>query len=164
MESELGRGTTFTIDLPQVLVEAPAKPEAPARNPVGGSETILVVEDDEAVRVWVARCLREMEYTVVEAGDGESALRMVAETPAIDLVVSDVVMPGLDGAKLRARLAEARPGLPIVLMSGFARDELIRQGRLDAGTTLMHKPFDPAALAVEVRRALDRAREEARPG
>ncbi|MEO7987056.1 MAG: chemotaxis protein CheB [Gemmatimonadales bacterium] len=163
VESELGRGTTFTIDLPQVLVEAPVKPAAPTRNSVGGSETILVVEDEEAVRVWVSRCLREMGYTVVEAGDAASALRMVAEAPAIDLVVSDVVMPGLDAAKLRARLVEARPELPVVLMSGFAREELIRQGRLDAGTTLMHKPFDPAALAVEVRQALDGARGAARP-
>lgn len=158
VESQLGRGTTFTIDLPRLVTEAAPMP-VPVPDPAtGGTETLLIVEDEEGIRTWLARTLRELGYTVVEASDGAEALRLVVEERRpIDLVLSDIVIPGLEGAQLRTRLAEARPGLPVLLISGFAREELVRQGRLDGDTVLLRKPFDPAALASEVRKALHAA-------
>ena len=143
---------------------APAKPPAAPRSEEGGSETILVVDDEEAVRVWVALSLRDLGYSVVEAGDATEALRLVGKAdPPIDLVLSDIVMPEFDGAKLRARLAKAHPDIPVLLTSGFALEELVRQGRLERGTVLLHKPFDPGQLASAVRNALDAAPLHDRP-
>ncbi len=158
VESQPGRGTTFTIDLPRLETEAEPMPVAVSDPAKGGTETLLVVEDEEGVRTWLARTLRELGYTVVEASDGVEALRLVVEARRpFDLVLSDIVIPGLDGAQLRTRLAEVHPGLPVLLVSGFALEELVRQGRLDSETVLLRKPFDPATVASEVRKALDAA-------
>jgi two-component system, chemotaxis family, CheB/CheR fusion protein len=159
VESEPGEGTTFTIDLPQVHAEPPVKPAPATGAAPGGTETILVVDDEEAVRAWICRSLRGLGYAVVEAGDAAEALLLAGEKQRpLDLVLSDVVMPGLDGVKLRARLAEMRPELPVLFMSGFVLEELVRQGRLDRESILLQKPFDLAALASEVRKALDSGR------
>ena len=156
VESEPGRGATFTIDLPQVQAQAARKQAEPPGVAVGGCETVLVVEDEEGVQEWLSRCLQSLGYTVVPAANATEALRLLGgEGVPIDRVISDVVMPGIDGGKLRALVHESRPGLPVILMSGFAVEELVRQGRVEEGTPILHKPYEPATLASEVRRALD---------
>lgn len=103
----------------------------------------------------MTRCLRELGYTVLEAGNVTEALRPAGDDRRPpELVVSDVIMPGLDGVRLRALLAEAHPHLPVLFMSGIAPEELVRQGRVEAGSPILRKPSDPAALAAEVRRSL----------
>jgi two-component system cell cycle sensor histidine kinase/response regulator CckA len=156
VESTPGEGTTFTIDLPQVVVDLPVVQVAEPAVMTRGTETILVVDDEDVVRTWVSRCLRGLGYRVVEASEAGEALRLIAEEERpIELVVSDMVMPGMDGGQLRNRLVELRPGLPVLIMSGFAREELVRQGRLDAQAFLLPKPFGPEALASKVRELLD---------
>jgi CheY-like chemotaxis protein len=156
VESALGRGTTLTIDLPQMVTSVPpAMASAAPSAAVGGSETILVVDDQVMVRMWVARSLRELGYSTVEAKDGFEALDKLADGRVVNLVVSDVTMPGMDGPALRTRLAELRPDLPVIFMSGFAKDDLVHRGAIDAGTPLLHKPFTQVALGVSVREALN---------
>ncbi|MEO8295283.1 MAG: chemotaxis protein CheB [Gemmatimonadota bacterium] len=156
VDSEIGKGTTFTIDLPQVTALAPppktvAEPTATVR----GTGTILVVDDQEMVRAWVTRTLREIGYSTIEANDGHEVLRLLAEgTSEVDMVISDVSMPGMDGAELSKRLAELRPDLPMLFMSGFAEEDLVHRGKVVAGTTILLKPFSAAALGEKVREAL----------
>ncbi len=158
VESEVGRGATFTIDLPEIAVAIPAKaPLAPTVAP-RGSETILVVEDDEVVREWLARSLRELGYTVLQAGEGAEALRLIeGEGSAAALVVSDVMMPGMGGVELRDRLADVRPGLPVLLISAYAFDELLARGIVDRATLVLPKPFEIAVVAIKIRNLLDAA-------
>jgi two-component system CheB/CheR fusion protein len=159
VESTIGRGTTFTIDFPQVVAPSlPAMASAEPSSVQGGSETIMVVDDQELVRSWVARSLRELGYSTVEATDGFHALSLIAEGKTVNLVVSDVSMPGMDGSQLRNHLAELCPEVPILFMSGFALDDLVHRGRLEAGTHLMHKPFTADALAAKVREAIGAAK------
>ena len=155
VESALGKGTSFIIDFPQVVAVAPpAMAPATPTAPRGGGETILVVDDQEMVRVLTMRSLLELGYATLEAKDGFEALTLIAENPAISLVLSDVSMPEMDGRELRTRLAKVRPELPLVYMSGFARDDLVDRGRIDAGMPLLHKPFTSAALATTMKEAL----------
>ena len=156
VESEPGRGTTFTIDLPAVVASAPPKAAAQPKVAPGGSETIVVVDDEELVRKWACRLLCGLGYNALEANDGGEALRLIAaaETP-VALVLSDVIMPGMSGVELRNRLAEIRPRLPVLLMSGFAADALVRRGVADAATFVLQKPVEAADLASKIREVLD---------
>jgi two-component system cell cycle sensor histidine kinase/response regulator CckA len=156
VESEPGQGTTFTLDFPQVIGTSAPKTTRPwSETPTTGSGIILVVEDEDTVRTWVARLLGELGYTVLEATNGAEALqRVVAPTAAVQLVLSDVVMPEMSGAELRARLAALRPDLPVLLMSGFAADELVRQGLVARGTAVLQKPFAGVELAHRIRESL----------
>jgi two-component system, cell cycle sensor histidine kinase and response regulator CckA len=155
--SEPGQGTTFKIYLP--LAGTRVSPTPPARRPAelrGGSETILVVEDEDVVRALACRGLREQGYTVLEAKHGLEALERVERDPAtIDLVISDVVMPELSGRELGTRLAVLRPGLPILYMSGYTGDDVIQRGLLEPGVPFQQKPFTPEGLARKVREMLD---------
>jgi two-component system, cell cycle sensor histidine kinase and response regulator CckA len=155
--SEPGQGTTFKIYLP--LAGTRTTPVPPERRPVelrGGNETILVVEDEEVVRTLACRGLREQGYTVLEAKHGLEALAQVEQNhQAIDLVISDVVMPELSGRELGARLAVLRPELPILYMSGYTGDDVIQRGLLEPGVPFQQKPFTPEALARKVREMLD---------
>jgi two-component system cell cycle sensor histidine kinase/response regulator CckA len=155
--SEPGQGTTFKIYLP--LAGTRTTPVPPERRPVelrGGNETILVVEDEEVVRRLACRGLREQGYTVLEAKHGLEALAQVEQNhQAIDLVISDVVMPELSGRELGARLAVLRPELPILYMSGYTGDDVIQRGLLEPGVPFQQKPFTPEALARKVREMLD---------
>jgi signal transduction histidine kinase len=156
--SEPGRGTTFKIYLPltgtRVTPTAPIRPENELR---GGSETILVVEDEDLVRALACRGLREQGYTVLEARHGLEALDLVEQdgTP-IDLVISDVVMPELSGRELGTRLAVLRPELPVLYMSGYTGEDVIQRGLLEPGVPFQQKPFTPEGLARKVREMLDR--------
>ncbi len=154
--SEPGEGTVFKVYLPQVAApsEAPAVEEP--RQPARGTETILVVEDEEVVRDLACRVLREFGYTVLEARNGAEALRLVTgEGQNVRMVVSDVVMPGMGGRELGARLGLLRPDLPILFMSGYTGDDVVERGLLAPGSPLESKPFTPTRLAWKVREMLD---------
>jgi two-component system CheB/CheR fusion protein len=155
VESELGHGTTFTIDLPQVIAGPPAKPAVPNAAPAGGDETILVVDDEEAVRNWVSRSLREKGYRVLEARNAEDALRLAGAEPDIGLIVSDAMMPGAGSGELRKLLMNGNSGRGFLFVSGSGREELILLGCVRREDAYMQKPFTGAALAERVRALLD---------
>jgi PAS domain S-box-containing protein len=155
--SEPGLGSTFKVYLPALLAEAADPPpvQRPA-SPRGGSETVLVVEDEDVVRAMACRGLREHGYTVLEARNGAEALAVVQEnTAAIDLVVSDVVMPLVGGRELAARLAVLDPALPVLYMSGYTGEDVVQRGLMDPGAPFAQKPFSPDGLARTVRELLD---------
>ena len=156
--SELGCGTTFKVYLP--LVEAAATVDVPAPAPEAaprGSETVLLVEDEPALRAVARRVLQRQGYTVLEAADGDAALALVATHQGpLDLLVTDVVMPGLSGRDLADRLTAARPDLRVLFVSGYSGEALAHHGILDPDLAYLEKPFNPDALAIKVREVLDR--------
>lgn len=155
--SEPGRGTTVKVYLPRVgaAVEA-VTPIADPPALRGGDETVLLVEDATPVRMLARRSLEARGYRVLDAADGPSALR-TASTHAggIDLLVTDVVMPGMSGRELAERLAPARPMMKVLYTSGYTDDAMVLQGVLTAGVAFLQKPFVPDALARKVREVLD---------
>jgi PAS domain S-box-containing protein len=161
--SELGRGTTFKIYLPRV--EEALKPieRSSARHGVGrGSETVLIVEDEGAVRSLVRGVLEENGYTVLEAGGGEEALVISARHAGrIDLILTDVVMPHMSGRELAERLASLRPEAKVLYMSGYTDDAIVRHGALAVGTAYLQKPFTPSALVCKIREVLDTVKKHA---
>ena len=162
VDSEPGRGATFTIDLPWVdEAVQPAEPGRTVRGEASGTETILVVEDEPAVRNIARESLRVRGYTVLEAPDGDAALLLAAGGEggrAIDLLLTDVVMPGLSGRALAERLVAQRPGLRVLYMSGYTDDAIGLHGVLEPGLHYLQKPFAPDVLARKVRDVLDGAR------
>ena len=157
VQSTLGGGSTFNVLLPC----APADPAvavaegAPAAH-IEGSETLLLVEDEDAVRFVTARLLRQLGYSVIEAaGPGEALAIPTASLSSLALVIIDVVMPLMNGDRLSHRLAERRPGLRTLFISGFAPDGSLRQRLLDPGTGFLVKPFSREQLGAAVRRAID---------
>lgn len=158
-----GEGSSFTILLPRIEERAAAR-EDPAVSPrrLGGSETILLVEDEEAVRTLVRRILEGSGYTVLEAPDGETAVRLAGlYAGPIDLLLTDVVMPRMRGTELASHVTAARPGTPVVFMSGYAH-EAVSDGGLPEGCTFLAKPFGTDELTQAVREVLD-ARATLRP-
>jgi two-component system, cell cycle sensor histidine kinase and response regulator CckA len=152
VQSETGRGTTFTIELPRTTATATAE-RATVRDEDPGSETILLVEDEDAVRNLSKRILVGNGYVVLDAPDGARALWLAREYRAnIDILVTDVVMPGMTGPEVADALASERPGMRILLMSGYSELPLE-----DAGVAFLQKPFRPRELARKVREVLDRA-------
>jgi PAS domain S-box-containing protein len=158
VRSAVGRGTTFDIILPQVMATVPAKAELPIGAALPrGTETVLIVEDEDAVRHIVRRVLEGQGYGIVEARDGHDALRICAARPdAIDLVLSDVIMPGMGGRELARALGATRPTLPILFMSGYNDDGDLAVTAGELGTGVLAKPFTSETLARQVREALDR--------
>jgi len=156
--SEEGRGTTVKIYLPRVEEEAQSlRAEPSATLEERGSETILVVEDNEMVRRLARRLLEGAGYTVLEASDGRAALALVSQAgPRPDLVLTDVVMPSMGGLQLAEALEEIQPGMRLLFMSGFTENGTIHRGILDPGDNLLHKPFTRHDLLRRVRQALDR--------
>jgi PAS domain S-box-containing protein len=156
--SEVGHGTTFKIHLPSVEETAGTLPEEEGRieeEPESGSETILVVDDDDTIRVMVCRVLVEKGYTVLSASDPREAIQIHRKHPRqIDLLLTDVVMPHMSGRDLAAELARQRPHIKVLYMSGYTKDAMIHQGLLSQGTSLLWKPFEPLLLLREVRRTL----------
>jgi CheY-like chemotaxis protein len=155
--SEPGYGTSFKIYLPRVddVAGAAASPVPMAVTPTG-SETILLVEDEEAVRAYAARILSEQGYIVLEAPGGAAALALVAAHPGpIDLLVTDVVMPGLQGHQLGKQLSDIRPGLRVLYVSGFTESSVVDQGVVGEGIAFLPKPYTVDALGRAVRLALD---------
>jgi PAS domain S-box-containing protein len=155
VHSEPGRGTSFRIYLPIADGEtaAPAAPPIPDHL-LRGAETIAIVEDHAPVRDLVRHALEHLGYAVITAADAHEALALLRSAPAVDLVLIDLVMPRLNGIELWERLRIERPGLKVLLMSGYAA-ETVLDGRLPAGVPFLPKPFTLATIAAHVRRALD---------
>jgi PAS domain S-box-containing protein len=158
--SEPDQGTVFRIYLPRVEESGiPAAWGTADSPPRGAGETILVVEDEELVRDFACRFLRNEGYLTRESGDGLEALVLLRMEPdAVDLVLTDAVMPRMGGRELADHLGRLRPGLPVLFMSGYTNDEIIRRGLLTPGAPFLQKPFSPEALATKVREVLDAAR------
>ena len=157
--TEPGHGTTFRIYLPEATgapeQEAERAPAAGAAS-AGGSETVLVVEDDDAVRPLVRIALQRAGYRVIEACNPKDAVRVATDFGGpIDLLLSDVIMPESDGPALHGLLRASHPDLRVLYMSGYADDTIVRQGILVEGTPFIQKPFSPRSLASKVREVLD---------
>ncbi len=153
--SEPGTGTTFKIYLP-CLDEHCAPRPTPGDTPITGTETILLVEDEETVRVIAQRILVRLGYTVLTAVDGADAERQFLADPArIHLLLTDVVMPGINGRELYHRLITTAPALKVLYMSGYTPNAIVHHGILDAGISLLSKPFTADSLGRKVRDVLD---------
>jgi signal transduction histidine kinase len=156
--SELGHGTTFKVYFPRLAKEAEVVMTTAEYRAVTprGTETLLLAEDDEALRALGARVLTALGYNVLVARTGADALRIVAEHKGpIDLVATDVVMPEMNGSELVIKVLEARPGIRVLFMSGYTDDEVMRRGVIDGQTAFLQKPFTPDLLAYKVREVLD---------
>lgn len=155
--SEPGHGTTFKVYLPLVAAVESAVETAVRNVPSEhAAVTILLVEDDETVRQFAHRALAAAGHTVLEAADGEEALRVSLRHPGvIHLLITDVVMPGMSGRVLAERLAAERPDLKVLYVSGYAENAIVHNGILDAGTAFLHKPLTADVLLRKVREVLD---------
>jgi len=154
--SEVGRGSSFKVYLPRIVdpIEDPeVLPSSPAVP--SGTETIMVVEDDPQIRDVVVRILSGLGYRVHAAADGDEAIALLVQLGAVDLLVTDLVMPRLSGRELAVRLRWGQPGLKVLYMSGFPADAAMRRGELDRGAELIQKPFTLEGLARRVRDVLD---------
>ena len=155
VDSAPEQGTTFTIWFPEVEAatdEMPVPPDVPLR----GTERIMVVEDEAAVRALAVRVLSEAGYTVLPAPSGRAALDLLAAGETVDAVLTDVVMPDMGGGELAERLRELAPTLPILYMSGYTGTDVLRRGFDERGVPFLQKPFSPASLTAGIRHLLDR--------
>jgi two-component system, cell cycle sensor histidine kinase and response regulator CckA len=156
--SEPGRGATFKVYLP--IAEQDAKPLDAVTDVYpslqGGAETILLVEDDDTVRDLTGEILRGYGYTVLEANDGNEALKMCSgHEGTVHILVTDVVMPGINGRELAQKMESLRPAMKVLYISGYTDNAIVHHGVLDAGTAFLQKPFTPEALARKVREVID---------
>jgi CheY-like chemotaxis protein len=152
--SEVGEGATVKIYLPMRSGGAEEKADAPPVDVLRaqGSETILLVEDDAALRTYATQILEELGYRVLKAENGAAALAVLDGDPRIDLLLTDVVMPGgVNGQQLADLATQRRPGLKVLFMTGYAPNAIVRHGRLDAKVHLIGKPFSFEELAAKVR-------------
>jgi two-component system cell cycle sensor histidine kinase/response regulator CckA len=157
VNSEVGRGTSFMVYLPRAHHAAPvvaAPPPVDHRR--AGGQTVLVVEDAEGLRELTKRLLERQGYTVLPAANADEALQLFDEHTSIDLLLTDVVMPGASGPELVKQLVERRPTLKVIYMSGYTDDAIGHHGVLDAGIVFLHKPFSSASLGQKIREVLDR--------
>ena len=156
VSSAPGAGTTFRIHLPRVDAPVDAsRVVPPVTAPAAGTETILVAEDEQMVRVLIRKVLEHAGYTVLLGDGGAEALQLAERhSGPIHMLVTDVVMPGMNGPELARRLLERRPETKVLFLSGYAEDAVERHGVLAPGTAFMQKPFSPSALAHRVREVL----------
>jgi len=159
VDSEPGKGTTFTMYFPvaghELIADAPAAPEP---HVLHGTETILLVEDDERLRVLACTILRKYGYNVLVAEGGSEALHLCEEHEApIDLLLTDVVMPRMNGRQVAERVSALRPGIKVLYMSGYADDAIVRRAAQEDSIAFVQKPITPETLAGKVREALSRA-------
>lgn len=154
--SEAGVGTTIKLYLPRrdgdetgILLDVQPGSDR------GRGETILIVEDDDGVRQYAAEILRDLNYQIIEAKDSASALRLLDAKKDFDLLLTDVVLPGKNGRELADEVERQRPGMKIIFMTGYSRNAIVHQGRLDRGTELLQKPLTERALARKIRQVLD---------
>jgi PAS domain S-box-containing protein len=154
--SEVGQGTSFKIYLPQVTEAAGRDRPRPTVVSRSGTETILLAEDNAGLRKLAMRVLEPAGYTVLGAATAEEALRLLERHEgSVHLLLSDVVMPGMSGRQLAEHLAQTRPGLKVLYMSGYTSDTIVRHGVLEAQVPFLNKPFSAAALLQKVREVLD---------
>ncbi len=158
--SEVGEGTTIKIYLRRahVMPSAVRENELPVVGSLG-SETILVVEDEPDVRSYLVETLRDLNYRVREAPDGAAALALFESEPfRIDLLLTDIVMPGMNGRQLADALHRCQSELKVLFITGYSRNAIVHQGRLDAGVSLLQKPLTRVMLAAKIREILDKHR------
>lgn len=168
--SEVAHGTTVKIYLPRLL-QAQQLKAAPAALPRDASptprasagETVLLVEDNAEVREYAKSVLEELGYGIVEAADAEQALKVLQDSPRIDLLFTDVVLPGATGRELSGKALELRSGLPVLFTTGYTRNAIFHQGRLDPGVHLLNKPYTQRDLAQKIREVLDSRVSRAEP-
>lgn len=155
--SELGHGTTVKIYLPRQVGDSASVPQNKAGNsPIPeGSEKILVVEDDDRVRMFSVEALQELGYKPFAAANGPQALELLTADPDIALIFTDVVMPEMTGRQLVDRALEVRPGLKVLYTTGYTRNAIVHNGVLDSGTQFLQKPYSIQQLARKVRAVLD---------
>jgi two-component system, cell cycle sensor histidine kinase and response regulator CckA len=159
VESSTGHGTTFRIFLPKARVEAAAPRVPDTEEVLRGTETVLLVEDEEAVREVATRQLEALGYRVFACANAREALAVAAGHPgALDLLFTDVVMPGMNGRELATRLSETRRDLRVLYTTGYGEDVIARHGVLEEGVLLLEKPYSLPDLARQVRRALTASR------
>jgi len=155
VQSEMGRGTTFHIYLPLTDGKTEPNPVPIPDTACGGHETILLVEDEESVRQLVRDTLTAKGYNVIEGANGESGIAAAgAHTGKIDLVITDVVMPGMGGREMVKKLAASRPGAKVLYLSGYTEDAIISDGSIEKGTAFLQKPFTLQNLTRKVREVL----------
>ena len=155
--SEVGKGTSFTTYFPRADAEGVVAGAPPiVDRPLAGTETVLVVEDLEGLRELAKRLLQRQGYAVLAAANAEEALRLFEQHASIDVLLTDVVMPGATGPELTRQLVAQRPELKVIYMSGFTEDAIVHQGVLDPGTAFLHKPFTSETLGRKIREVLDR--------
>jgi signal transduction histidine kinase/ActR/RegA family two-component response regulator len=155
VRSEPQHGTSFEVYLPQVAADVAEQEQQPQRPALHGSETVLLVEDDEMVRKVARAVLERHGYHVLEAHSGGDALVICEQNPDVDLLLTDIVMPRMSGAQLATRLTQARPDLKVLFMSGYTDDTVLLHGVLHAQVAFLQKPFTPQALLTRVRETLD---------
>ena len=155
--SHPGQGSAFQIYLPRAEeTEALSPTDAPAPRHIGGSETILLVEDAEDVRDLARDILGLMGYNLMTASNPVEALQVSQDhSGVIHLLLTDVIMPGMSGRQLADRLVADRPGLKVLFMSGYTDNAIVHHGVLDPGTAFVQKPFTPGSLSRKVREVLD---------
>jgi CheY-like chemotaxis protein len=157
VSSEVGRGATFRIYLPRAAEATPAAqlPSESLERPTG-TETILLAEDEEAVRRLASRILQLSGYTVLEARNGVEAVAVAREHQSpIHILVTDLVMPRMSGRQLATLMTQARPGLRVLLMSGYTEQAVLRPDVLEPRVAFLQKPFTPTELVRKVREVLD---------
>ena len=156
--SEVGQGSTFKVYFPRFVAKGEYRPPAQTSREIPrGSEAVLLVEDDSNLRELVARVLRDLGYTVYAAGGGVEALTIARDCEtSIDAVITDVVMPGMNGREVVEKLVEARPRIGFLFMSGYTDDDVLRRGVLHGDTAFLQKPFTPDQLARKIRGVIDR--------
>jgi CheY-like chemotaxis protein len=155
--SEIGKGTTMCLYFPRHIGEADGESVA-AIEPVerGFGETVLVVDDDTTVRLLIAEVLGENHYALLEAGDGVSALRVLESRQRIDLMVTDVGLPGgMNGRQLADAARQLRPELRILFITGYAENAVVGNGHFDPGMAVLAKPFAMSSFANKVREILE---------
>ena len=155
--SEIGQGTTVKIYLPRLMAAdvIAEEPELAVEQRGDRNETILVVEDEDDVRVYSTETLRDLGYTVLDARDGPSALRVLEQHPEVTVLFTDVGLPGLNGRQVVDEARRQRPGLKVLFTTGYARNAIVHQGRVDPGVELLVKPFTRAQLAERIRAVID---------
>jgi CheY-like chemotaxis protein len=155
--SEVGQGTTVKLYLPRYFGQAVPEvrsEDAPATLKAREAETILVVEDEPSVREFSTEALRVLGYNVLEADGAAAALRLLAPRPEIALLLTDVVMPDVNGRKLADAALKRRPDLPVLFMTGYTRNAIVHNGVLDPGVHLISKPYTVAQLGAKLHELL----------
>jgi CheY-like chemotaxis protein len=153
--SELDEGTTVRIYLRRFHGAMTANNPISTASAAGGNECVLVVEDDNDVRTYIAETLSSLGYRVLQAENGEAALLVLREHPEIGLLLTDVVMPGMNGRQLAEAAQAIAARLKVLYMTGYSRNAIIHQGRLDPGVELIQKPVAADQLGAIVRKLLD---------